>query len=554
VTSKRRRSRHISAPAELLERRILPAISITRFFDGIHELEVVGRAGDGNWRATGFDLDSVDIDTFAADTEILAHWSTAVDWRHVRWGDFDGDGLDDVAGWDPSSGYWWTSLSDGIGSTTVLSGRWTNATSWLDVGVIDLAAAGDRDTQGHFTNKADLAGRTSSGQWWAAVSNGDGTFTNRLLTTWDPSAGWRDIQFVDYNNDGATDIVGRTATGQWWAARNMDAHGFTFFQNVALGTWNESFGWHDVVNVRNFFRNNDGYESIFGRANDGTWNVLRVANEGVLSGPIAQWNEAAGWRDVFAVDGIPGVSLGSIFGRTATGLWYELKMNGAGTQILTSPIVQWNEAAGWHDVQYFKSEASGQTGIIGRNNAGEWWWSTTHLGFGNNVTLKVGQWPPANWRDVSVANVTRAPVTAVHTWITSAGFDYQIEVEIHGHRKGTVVSVIDAMDGSTPGMQVAFAVPASGFSRNYLILANHGTPDGMMGVHWITQFDGHYGVDAYTNDSTRTSVQNRGPSYARGWAGDDDLDATNGVYDELYGGDGVDTLVGDPGDLLMQDV
>jgi hypothetical protein len=59
-------------------------------------------------------------------------------------------------------------------------------------------------------------------------------------------------------------------------------------------------------------------------------------------------------------------------------------------------------------------------------------------------------------------------------------------------------------------------------------------------------FNGRAGDDAFVS---RTRFR----SDSRGGAGDDLLDAVNGYpYDQLLGGDGLDTLLGDSGDQLTQ--
>ncbi len=69
-------------------------------------------------------------------------------------------------------------------------------------------------------SKLVAIGRTIDGQWWNSSIN-IGTFNppvSSLLTTWAPQAGWNNVTVRDLNGDGIADIAGRTSDGQWWVS------------------------------------------------------------------------------------------------------------------------------------------------------------------------------------------------------------------------------------------------------------------------------------------------------------------------------------------------
>ncbi|MDQ3332917.1 MAG: hypothetical protein M3552_20085, partial [Planctomycetota bacterium] len=510
---------------------------------GTHDIEVVGRTANGGWWASGYDFSQDPSVQGTVENAAFAVWSADVDWQHVRFGDYDGDGLKDVAGFDPSTGYWWTTLSDMIGSTTVVGTRWSTATTWTDVGVVDLAPGGDRGDQGHFTNKSDLVGRSADGGWWAAVANGDGTFTNAFLGHWSPNAGWRDTQFLDINNDGATDIVSRNAAGGWWGLVSRGA--VIAYDTVRLGGWSPTAGWQDTLVAQNFFR--DGDDAILGRASDGAWWALDFAADGSATNRyVTSWNEAADWTNVVAAD-LDGDGRDEVVGQTADGEWWRIVAATA-----PSEFIGWEPPANnvrvSHDVTnalYVTHRAFDAVvdAILSRDDSGYWWASVLAPDTKQFQRTLVGAWDEsAGWRDVAAARVSRVPVWEVQTGTLHT-------VKIFGHRAGTTVTVEGRVDwlpvsGAMHTVTVHYAVPTTGFSRDYTFTA---FPGKVSFASWQFEFTGHIGNDDYR------PITALGPSIAHGNAGNDTLDGrNNGSMDQLFGGDGLDVLLGDPEDVLVQ--
>lgn len=567
TASRRRAARRAGRAAAALERLEDRTLLAGTVIDPGERLDLVGRASDGTWWASSPHPDVPG----AFEDRIVGTWNPAGDWRHVLSDDFDGDGLDDLAGWDAAGGIWFVSLSEPVGSTNLVAGAWSNATVWSDVAVLDVYADG---------KGADLVGRDQWGHWWAAVANGNGTFRNILLTSWLPDARWQDVKFFDLNRDGTTDIVGRDRWGNWWAAENL---GDGAFQNRFLTSWTPTAGWRDATVVSGFDEFSDGVigdfrNAVAARASDGGWWAWSVREDGsVETRFLMSWNEAAGWHDVLAANispdswtrGGPVAHYGEqIVGRTATGDWYALDP----WTLTTKLIGTWNEAAGWQDVEAvtFRTERIEYVGLretrvvvtdadhlVGRTSDGEWWIAGWEMD-GPLTSRPLGRWnEAAAWQDVHTADNVGTPVevsTVIEGVLTPIGLPFHQArpyVTIYAHPAGTAATVKDLtppyVGGPVP-ISIRYAVPPLGMIRTFEYALS-----GFDAWEGTIVFEGAEGGDAYVGLSARLTI-------ARGGAGDDLLDARNGhPLDQLFGGPGIDVLLGDeptswePGDLKVQD-
>jgi len=107
-------------------------------------------------------------------TRLWGSFPTTRGWASQLAGDFDGDGVDDIASYHPGSGTWWVSVSTGDGFVTTKWDSFSTGTGWT------TQLAGDFDGDG----VDDIANyHASSGTWWVSSSTGS-TFSTRI---WAPA-------------------------------------------------------------------------------------------------------------------------------------------------------------------------------------------------------------------------------------------------------------------------------------------------------------------------------------------------------------------------------
>jgi hypothetical protein len=243
----------------------------------------------------------------------------------------------------------------------------------------------------------DIFGRVStSGQIWGAVSNGSSAFNNNLWATWNPAAGWIDVQTGDFNGDGKADIVGRDLAGNWWVGLSNGSS----FSTTLWGHWNPNVTWVDV-HVGNF--TGDGKADIVGRAlESGQWWLAESTGSSFTNSLWATWNPAVTWVDVNVGD-FNGDGKTDITGRWLQGgsWWTGIS---TGTSLSTTMWAQWNPNVTWVDVQVGDFNGEGQTDITGRVlQSGQWW-----VGISSGSSFTNSLWatwnPNVTWVDVKVGD------------------------------------------------------------------------------------------------------------------------------------------------------
>ncbi len=273
-------------------------------------------------------------------TFTFQRWTTwrTNDIKEIQVGDFNGDGKDDIAGLFKrgSKGDWWIAQSDGT--------RFV-ATNWGTYGNYDAIASvaiGDFDR----TGRDDIAVMASSGRWWIYTSQGD-SFTVRSWTKWNMANGVNNILVGDFNRDGRDDIAGLFGTGlnrSWWVALS---NGY-WFTNQHWARWTVSTSLEGVV-AGDF--NGDGATDIAGLFNQRSWWVS-LANTTTNRFDNQYW---ATWT--FASNGLSDIQVGSsngdsradIFARRDNGRWSVLQSTGASFD--TRTIARWSSTASWQHVQ-----------------------------------------------------------------------------------------------------------------------------------------------------------------------------------------------------------
>jgi len=103
-------------------------------------------------------------------------WDASATWTNVRAGDFDGDGRTDLVG-QRSDGFWFVSTSTGTSFTT---------SAWMSLAIGQFATVGDFNADG----LDDVAVRNpTNGAWRVLASNGRG-FTALKFGDWPTTTAW----------------------------------------------------------------------------------------------------------------------------------------------------------------------------------------------------------------------------------------------------------------------------------------------------------------------------------------------------------------------------
>src|SRR5439155_11411546 len=214
-------------------------------------------------------------------------WRTGRTWVDVHTGDFTGPGSrrQEIVGRAKETGQWWIAIANDSGQfTNSLWDTWSTGVTWVDVKVGDFNGDG----------KMDIVGRAlESGQWWMGQSTGS-TFTNSLWATWSTAATWVDVKVGDFNGDGKADITGRYLQGgSWWTGLS---NGSTAFNTSLWTTWSTGATWVDVQ-VGDF--SGDGKADIVGRyLEGGQWWAGISTGSSFTNSLWTTWSTAATWVDV----------------------------------------------------------------------------------------------------------------------------------------------------------------------------------------------------------------------------------------------------------------
>ena len=165
---------------------------------------------------------------------VVEYWEPGVALTHIMTGDFNDDGKTDVVGFDPITGNWLVGLSNGAsGFTTQAWATWSTSTTWTNIVVGDFNGDG----------LTDIAARNAvTGTWSVAMSNGS-SFTTATWGSWNSSDTYQNIEVGDFNGDGRDEIVAgdrargkvstshvfysTDATGTKWVHEELDHMGMS---------------------------------------------------------------------------------------------------------------------------------------------------------------------------------------------------------------------------------------------------------------------------------------------------------------------------------------
>lgn len=315
-------------------------------------------------------------------------------------GDFNNDGISDLAGRD-AEGRWWVGLANNTDTTLAYSifGIWNPTAVWLDVMAADVNGDGIDD----------VVSRTSGGIWWAGISNGT-SFTNQRMGTqqWAPIA-WADVMSGDFNGDGRDDVIGRAPSGAWWAGISVPGASGPQFINRYMGSWNPNAGWQDVMTA-DF--TGDGISDLIGRTSSGYWwlGVPNATGTSISNRRMGQWSPTT-WLDVNSGD-FNGDGRADVVGRTESGQWWTSLTNLSATSFSTSRWGNpWNPAVNWTNVMVGDYDNNGLDDIAGQVDYGSTWWSANSTGSTFVTTQR--NWSTASvWGSGAVFNQSGRSFTA----------------------------------------------------------------------------------------------------------------------------------------------
>jgi hypothetical protein len=328
-------------------------------------------------------------------TGLADAWSPAVTWADVTTGDFNGDGFTDLVGRVQQTGQWFVALSDGKGHfTTALWDGWSPNIAWADVVVGDFTGDG----------KDDLAGRDpTTGNWFVDRSSGAAFQPPQLWAAWNPAVTWTSVLVGDFNGDGKRDIAGRIEeSGAWFVNVSTGAAFAPQFWDAWAADVPGSVDWADVT-AGDF--NGDGKTDLAGRLREtGQWFVASYTGAAFATQLWDAWSpDATGtldWVDVVAGD-FTGDGKTDLAGRLReTGQWFVASSTGAAFQTALWTAWAANPAV-WRDVQVGDFNGDGKDDLAGRLEASGGWYVNLSAGTTFQAPTLWDAWSPdVAWVDV----------------------------------------------------------------------------------------------------------------------------------------------------------
>ncbi|MBL4885646.1 MAG: VCBS repeat-containing protein, partial [Planctomycetaceae bacterium] len=301
--------------------------SVSGDFNGDGIDDIAGWTPDGGWWV------GIAQPNGSFVTTKWAQWRTT-DVKEIHVGDFNGDGKDDIAGLFKRSGTnkgdWWIAESTGSSFASNKRGTFGNYSG------IDTVLIGDFDG----TGRDDIAVMTSGGEWWTYLSQVN-TFSVSFWTRWNVTSGVNNILVGDFDGNGTDDVAGLFGTGtsrDWWVGLSTASS----FLNEKWETWAVSSTLNHVL-AGDF--NGDGATDIagvFGPLN------LQVAIAGQNQFSTSSWGMFSAANVDVNVGDSNGDGMADVFGRASDGWWYTAESDGNSFDL--NRIVKWSAAANWQNI------------------------------------------------------------------------------------------------------------------------------------------------------------------------------------------------------------
>lgn len=311
-------------------------------------------------------------------------------------GDFNGDGLTDVASRDGGTGIWtaWlTSTTAGEPPTQVAMATWPTSEIWSDFLVGDFTGDGT----------ADIAGRNTHGAW-QVISKAGGTaaaptFVSQLWITGQPTVrDLGDLVVGDFDGDDRDDIAGRRPNGTWWFIHQQGGS----IVASPMARWTTNMAWSMVV-VGNFTGDASGREQIAGRNSNGVWWMISYDSSlsAFTNTSMTPWSKAFTWADAvvgdFTGDGRDDIAARRLYNNSdpskKLNSWFVITR--PDTTFQTSNIGKWPGNQTWLDIRSGDFLGNGLAGIAGRSASTGDWQVLQKSGSSYASTNFGGGWSPA---------------------------------------------------------------------------------------------------------------------------------------------------------------
>ncbi len=322
----------------------------------------------GWWMRSAFGLKSPQLSSLRS--VLPSPLPTPGQWTEQVSGDFNGDGLADLAGYSESSGRWFVSTSSGTAFDTALWAELARTTGW------ETWVVGDFNRDG----RDDLAGyHGDDGTWWVGLADGT-TFAFSVWADFYTADGWTDRLVGDFNGDGRADIANyHPRVGRWYVSISTG----TRFSTKRWAEFERISGWQEFV-VGDF--DGDGRDDLAGfHPDDGTWWVGLAADTGLTSAVWADFHTTSGWdaRVVGDYNGDGRDDVASYHRRT--GRWFV--STSLGDSFGTSLWAQVDRTTGWKNWLGGDFNGDGLPDLAGFHPSDGTWWVGSNTGSGFDVWM-----------------------------------------------------------------------------------------------------------------------------------------------------------------------
>ncbi|WP_146404097.1 GEVED domain-containing protein [Planctomycetes bacterium CA13] len=362
--------------------------------------DVISRRTDGSWWVSISDGDVFKETRYGG-------WTDGVEWTNVMVAELNGEGADDIVGWNPETQNWMTSV------TTYVDDQWSFDDSVLNVtgsppAVWDNAMPVDFNGDGI----DEIVGRDASGTWYLASY--DGSFTDDMSNVpW--SEVYEHIMVGDYNGDAREDIVGRRYIiddngedkVQWVViSYTADDTGTDVFRSEPWETLIDN----DQTNYSHVLTGDvtgDGRDDIVARiASSGSW----VLTESRISDSGSEQFKTKGWGGSIPNEPILDVMIGDVdadgdedvIARNINNQWWVKVADG--TESSNATFGQWSTSGTFVDVCSGDFNGDGLIDVAGRDDVDAKW--TVGLSDGMDFEFQpFGSWNQNEvWTNVMVGD------------------------------------------------------------------------------------------------------------------------------------------------------